>query len=180
MTQCCFRTPLQNSCGGCLFPRVKTSKQVRHLGGKHENICRNHYQNLPRKRNLLSIRMGCIFFKKQARFSFPDATAQLFLYRLNFYSVQYLIWMSEKGLKGCLGMLSIQSSYLTPSTVLDVLQFLRHSQENLSQTQQNNEGFKQKNLRKQKLHGKATRCLKARHFFITWLRQKTFLCLVFF
>lgn len=59
--------------------------------------------------------------------------------------------MLEKGLKGYLEMLSIQSSHLTPPTVMGVLQFLSHIQDNLSQTQQNNEGFKQKNLGKQKI-----------------------------
>lgn len=34
---------------------------------------------------------------------------------------------------------------------MDVLHFLSHIQDNLSQIQQNNEGFKQKNLRKQKI-----------------------------
>lgn len=59
--------------------------------------------------------------------------------------------MSEKGLKRYLEMQSIQSSYFTSLTVMDVLQFLSHIQDNLSQTQQNKEGFKQKNLRKRKI-----------------------------
>lgn len=59
--------------------------------------------------------------------------------------------MSEKGLKRYLEILSVQSSYFTSLTVMDVLQFLSHIQDDLSQTQQNNEGFKQKNLRKQKI-----------------------------
>lgn len=92
-----------------------------------------------------------------------------FFYRLKFYSVCSLVWITEKGLKYA----EHPELLLTSSVASHVLQFSSSVQDNLSQTQEKAEGLKQKKLRIQRqgllafLHWKVMHWL--RH---EWYRQK--------
>lgn len=132
---------------------------MRQSGGKDKKRMQRSLSEPPKEEKFTIRKDEMYIFKKQIKFSFPDVTAQGFvLFCLGFFYIQTKLLQCpicgmnvKERTEETLGMLDIESSRLTPSTVTDVLQFFGHVQDNLIQTRQNHEGFKQNNLRKQKI-----------------------------